>query len=375
MGFGRGLERGSEIVGGDVEGGDVKAVVALPFVLAACSAPAALPELAEASARQRRGEVDGAVRAYRDAQESCRAVKPARRQREACTEAQLGEAETLEAAQRAGEARAAYRRIAAAPASDEAAATACLRLGRLELAGGDEVAAWRAWWRCVTEWPDEPSAGDALRELVSDGRGRDARALVTQMGEVLTVVAQSQVADNLVWWMAELSEREMREQETARALYDRLPRDYPMSGMRDDARWHAARISRELGDGRGAAERLRGLLATREVALGAGSYFSIWLDDAQLELGKVLRDELGDRKGAAAAFRRLERDYPASTLIDDATWELARTLHAGGDKPGTCAALGELARRFEDSRHAEAAKALGAEAGCAPRAVEKKGEP
>lgn len=350
------------------------AALALPLLLSACSAPAALPELAEAGARERRGDVDGAVRAYRAAQQSCQAVKPERRRREACTQAQLGEGEALEAAQREGEALEAYRRISEAPASDEAAAVASLRLGRLSRARGDEVAAWRAWWRCVTEWPDEPSAGDALRELVSDGRGRDARALVTQLGEVLTVVAQSQVADNLVWWMAELAEQELGERETARALYDRLPRDYPASGMRDDARWHAARISRELGDGRGAAERLRALLATREVALGAGSYFSIWLDDAQLELGKVLRDDLGDHKGAVAAFRRLERDYPASTLIDDATWELAKTLFGGGDKPGTCAALAQLAKRFEDSRHLEAAKALGAEAGCAPSESSGAGE-
>lgn len=337
--------------------------LALLFALG-CSAPATLPELAEASSRERAGDVDGAVRAYRRAEERCRALQPERRRREACSEAQLGQAEALEAAERQEEALAVYQRLAAHPASDVVAATALLRIGRIELGRGCEVPAWRAWWRCVTDFPDEPSAGDALRALVSDGRGRDARALVTQLGAVLTAVPRSQVADNLLWSLADLSEHELARPETARALYDRLPRDYPGSGLRDDARWHAARISRAIGDPRGAVKRLRELLATREVALGAGSYFSIWLDDAQLELGKVLRDDLGERAAAAAVFRELAEDYPASTLIDDATWELASTSFDSGDRKGTCRALAELAKKHPDSRHAAKARELGGRARC-----------
>lgn len=331
---------------------------------AACSAPATLPELAEAATRERDGDVEGALRAYRQAERSCQALRPERKRRDACSEAQLGQAEVLEGAQRTDEALATYQRLAAAPASDTVAATAQLRLGRLELARGRPAPAWRALWKCVTDWPDEPSATDALRLLVDDGRDRDARALTTQLGEVLTAVATSQVADNLVWSLADLSEHELARPETARALYDRLPRDYPQSGLRDDARWHAARISRALGDARGAVTRLRELLATREVALGAGSYFSIWLDDAQLELGRVLRDDLRDRPGAIAAFRQLDDDYPASTLIDDATWELARTLFDAGDAAATCRAIAELEKKFPDSRYAPAARELGQRAGC-----------
>jgi Tetratricopeptide repeat len=134
--------------------------------------------------------------------------------------------------------------------------------------------------------------------------------------------------------------------------------DYPASGLRDDARWHAARLSRQLGDFVGAARRLRLLLATREVAFGAGSYFSIWLDDAQLELGRLLRDALGDPAGALAAFRRLPRDYPASILRDDAAWEIAETLRRSGAHAAACAAAAELARRFPESRHLASARAL-----------------
>jgi tetratricopeptide (TPR) repeat protein len=321
------------------------------FALVACSAPAPLPELITAEAHSRDGRVDDAVRAYQSAQRTCQQLRPPRKRIEACTEAQLGEAEALEAAQRWPQAIAAYQRSADNPASELVAATSWYRIGRMQLAAGRSEAAWTALWRCVTRWPDEPSAGDALRLLVSDGRGRNPRALVSQLGEVLTAVAETAVADNLVWSLADLSEHELGESATARALYDRVAVDYPGSGFRDDARWHAARLSRVMGDGAGAVRRLRGLLSTREVALGAGSYFSIWLDDAQLELGRILRDDLGDRRAAVAAFRQLPRDYPASTLIDDSLWELAVTLEQLDDRAAACVTLVDVNRRFADSRY------------------------
>ncbi|MBA3820124.1 MAG: tetratricopeptide repeat protein, partial [Deltaproteobacteria bacterium] len=89
----------------------------------------------------------------------------------------------------------------------------------------------------------------------------------------------------------------------------------------------------------------------REVAFGAGSYFSIWLDDAQLELGRVLRDDLADLPAAIAAFRRLPKDYPASILIDDATYELAITQERAGDHAGACASLARLAKRAPQSKY------------------------
>jgi tetratricopeptide (TPR) repeat protein len=199
-----------------------------------------------------------------------------------------------------------------------------------------------------------------LRAVVGDGRRRDPRALADQLAGLLTPLAETQLADNLLWELAGLTERELGAPAAARALYDRIPADHPASGMRDDARWHAARISRALRDPRGAVDRLRALLATREVALGAGSYFSVWLDDAQLELGRTLRDDLGDLAGAIAAFRQLPADYPASILGDDALYELAVSLEAARDHAGACAALARLAARFADSRYA----ARGPELGC-----------
>lgn len=329
----------------------------------ACSAPATMSDLTTAERRADQGDTEGAIAAYRQAQAHCGQLRPARRAKAACADALLGEAEVLEHAGRSAEAIGAYAAIPARAPNDPAtAAIATLRAGELQLRGGDVTAAWTSLWRVITDWPDEGPASDAVRLLLEDGRARDPRALADQLAKLLTALAETGVADNLVWSLADLTEHELANPPAARALYDRIPVDFPGSGLRDDARWHGARISRALGDPRGAVTRLRGLLATREVAIGAGSYFSVWLDDAQLELGKILRDDLHDAPGAIAAFERLPRDYPASILRDDALYELAVTHHAAGDAARTCAALARLAKLAPDSKYL----AHRTELGCPP---------
>ncbi|HEY5947796.1 MAG TPA: tetratricopeptide repeat protein [Kofleriaceae bacterium] len=335
------------------------------FVLGGCSAPATLPELVQAEHAADRGDVEGALAAYREAQTGCKRLQPERRSKQACSEALLGEAEVLEHAGRKDAAITTYLAIPAkAPGDDMTAATATYRAGGLLLDAHRDVDAWTALWRVVTDYPDEALAGDALEKIVDDGRHRDARALADQLGKLLTPLADTQVGDNLVWALADLTEHELANREAARALYDRIPADYPNSGLRDDARWHAARLSRELGDPKGAVQRLRALVATREVSLGAGSYFSIWLDDAQLLLGQLLRDELADLPGAIAAFRKLPKDYPASILRDDALYELATTYAKAGDPKGACRAIADLRKQSPDSKYIERGSALGAELKC-----------
>jgi TolA-binding protein len=337
-------------------------VVAL---LWACSAPATLPELVQAEKAADRGDVEAALRAYREAQTGCKRLKPERRSKQACGEALLGEAEVLERAGRRDEAMRTYLAIPGKTVDDNTtAAIATYRAGGLLLEAKHDVEAWTALWKVVTDYPDEAPAGDALEKLVDDGRRRDARALADQLGKLLTPLAETQVGDNLVWALADLNDKELANKQAARALYDRIPADYPKSGLRDDARGHGARLSRELGDPKGAAQRLRGLLATREVAIGAGSYFSIWLDNAQLELGKVLRDDLQDLPGAIAAFRKLPKDYPDSILRDDALYELASTHAKAGQATEACRAIADLRKQSPDSKYTEEVSALGAELKC-----------
>ncbi len=326
------------------------------LALAACSAPALPTDLRQAYERERAGDVEGALISYRKAQGRCVGAI-SRLDREDCDRALLGEAELLEREGRAAEAITAYAAIPErSGGSPPASAQGLFRAGRLAYDADRVPEAAGFLWRVVDEFPDEAFAADAIGYVVARTRAVDTRALWARLSELYPRLDHTAVADNLLWHLADLAEHELGDRAAARELYDRIPRDHPDSGLRDDARWHAARLSRAGGDARGAVERLRALLATREVALGAGSYFSIWLDDAQLELGRVLRDDLRDLGGAAAAFNRLPKDYPASILIDDALDELAATELARGDAAAACKAADRLLAKDPESRFAERAR-------------------
>ena len=319
----------------------------------ACAAPRPLPDLAEAERLHRAGDDDGALIAYRRAQESCQRERDPLRRRAACAEAYSGRAELLVDLGRIEQAIEAFDQAAGALAAESpsAAARATLRSGQLRLDRGDEVAAYQRLWAVVTTWPETAFAGDALKVLLRDGRTRNPDQLYQVLAQLNARIGSSEIGDNLEWAMADLAEHEKEDPGLARRHLDRLVASHPKSGLVDDARWHGARLSRALGDPAGAAERLRALLATREVSWGgAGSYFSVWLDNAQLELGRVLRDELHQPAEALAAFEQLPGDYPASILVDDALWERAVTLERMGQGKRACAVLAELHQKHPDSR-------------------------
>ncbi|HTJ42458.1 MAG TPA: tetratricopeptide repeat protein [Kofleriaceae bacterium] len=353
----------------------MRALLLLSIV--ACSAPAPLPELARAERAERAGRTDEALAQYRAAQKTCTGIKGERRRREICGQALVGEASLLADSGRTDEAIRAFAAIPERAGGDPPpSAQGLFRAGQLALERAEaktppddrEVAqAWNLLWRTVTEYPDEAFAGDAIELLVRDGRGRDARALYDELGKLGGALDDTKVADNLLWAMADLAEHELHDPAAARALYDRIDEDHKDSGLRDDAYWRAANLSRAIGDPQGAVTRLRTFLATREVAFGAGSYFSIWLDDAQLLLGQILRDDLHDNAGAATAFRQLPELYPASILRDDALIELAETLAASGDAKGACDALAKLKHDWPDSKFlTERAPAVANKAACKP---------
>ncbi len=319
--------------------------------LAACSAPALPADLAAAEGHHKAGRVDAAERSYLAAQSSCKKIRDRRLRREHCADAHIRRAELLEDQDRLADAAAAYEATPAALEGDEVpSAKALYRAGRLRLRLGEEARGYDLLWKTITDYPDVAYANDALRVLLADGRGRNPKQLYGVLAGLVESLEGAEIGDALLYAMADLAERELATPAVALQHYDRITVDFPQGGLRDEAWWHGARIARALGDPRGAAARLRKLLATREVAFGVGSYFSIWLDDAQLELGRVLRDDLADVDGARAAFERLPRDYPASILRDDALWELAVTQQKAGRRDQACATLARLRRDWPESR-------------------------
>jgi tetratricopeptide (TPR) repeat protein len=331
-----------------------------------CSAPALLNDLAEAERYERAGEHERALAAYEAAQTSCRHIRQKRLRRDTCAQAHIGRAELLEELGRIDEAAVAYEATPAALARDPIpSGKATYRAGRLRLDMGKEERGYALLWKAITDYPDVVYAVDALQRILQDGRQRNPAQLYGVLGELVAPLAGNEVSDNILLAMAELAEKDFRHPKRALSHYDQIVAEYRDGGLYDEALWHGARLARATGDPRGAAKRLRMLLATREVSLHVGSYFSVWLDNAQLELGKILRDDLRDPRAAIRAFRQLPRDYPASILQDDAVFETAVAWELAGEVGRACEALAHLRAKWPDSKYElELGPALRRKLGC-----------
>jgi tetratricopeptide (TPR) repeat protein len=335
---------------------------------AACSAPALLTDLAEAERLERAGEPDRALAAYTSAMQSCRHIRNPRQRAQTCAGAHHGHADLLADLGRKAEAADAYEAIPGALGNDpDPAGRAVYQAARLRLELGEDARAYDLFWRAIADYPDAASADLALALVVVDGRRRNPGELYQALAGLAEALAETEVADNLFFAMAELAEADLGDPAAALAAYDHVAAHHTAGPLFDDALWHGARLARALGDARGAVRRYRKLLATREVALIVGSYFSEWHDDAQLELGRVLRDDLGDASGALAAFARLPRDYPDSVLHDDAQWERAVTWERDRHADRACQALHALRKKWPDSKYElELAPTMRTRLSCAP---------
>jgi tetratricopeptide (TPR) repeat protein len=289
-----------------------------------------------------------------------------RRRRSACASAHLQYAELLVSLSRLPEAARAYHEAERTLTTTPDAAQACYNAALVYMRMDNDQRAYHYLWRTVTHYPNEAFAADAMKHILRDGRTRAPEDLRTQLTKLSCSLAKTKIADNLLSALAQLEEHEFSAPERALALYDQLVKEHRSSGLFDDALWHGARLSRQLGDPHGAVERLRKLLATRVVALGAGSYFSVWLDDAQLELGIVLRDDLEAYSDAVSAFATLPSDYPDSILRDDALYERAVTKARMGAQEAACKDLSKLRKLYPDSKYElEKAPELRTQLGCA----------
>ncbi len=334
--------------------------------LLSCSAPAQIRDLRAAESYEAARQYKHALQAYRAAQQSCRDVSSKRRRREACAAAYLQYAELLVDMGQTQDAIEAYHTTETVLAGDaRASARACFASALLYEQLGDDQAHYKYLWRTITNYPNQESAADASKRLLHSGRKRSPEQLREAFKGLVVPLADTKIADNLLEALAELEEVEFQSPKTALHYYDLLVEGHPTSGFYDDALWHGARLSRSLGDPAGAVRRLRQLLRTRVVALGAGSYFSVWLDNAQLELGIVLRDDLQDYNGAIKAFATLPSDYPASILRDDALFERAVAKAKAGHKDNACKDLTKLKTKYKDSKYElQEAPALRASLGC-----------
>ena len=274
----------------------------------------------------------------------------------------FAQAEALEKDGRWAEAVAEYERVARVEKSTQGreparalVRAAQIRADRLNDAAGAATDCWRA----IRAWPDAAPTDDAVREL----KRLNPPNLRADLLAAARSLARTEVGDNLRFTAAELIEKD--EALRARAEYEALARDYPQSGLRDDALFRAAKIARAAGDADGALDDLRAITARQRDSMLVGSFNSALMDDAQLEAGRIWLEDKKDLKGAVAAWEKLRDEMPDSTLRDDAQMSIARAYGDAGDAGHACAALTRLRHDFPDSRYLRReAPALGARLGC-----------
>jgi tetratricopeptide (TPR) repeat protein len=321
-------------------------------LIVACSGPPKPVELSRAESAESAGKDDQALLEYEQATRSCVHQKTRERRRRFCGLAYSGRAFTLERLGRLDDAVAAWLLMAKdLGAYDDERGRALHEAALLRLHQGRDKDAYDLFWKVIVEAPDASAAEDALRVVLRDGRRRNPRQLDGVFGELFLRQADHELGDNLLLARADLAEHELEDNKSALTFYDELARRYPKGPLYDDALWHGARLARAAGDAPGALTRLDKLLATRETAFIIGSYHSEWLDNAQLEVGLIRRDDLKDLPGAERAFEGLGELYGDSLLRDDALWELAVTREQRGDKPGACRAVAAIAKKFAESKH------------------------
>jgi tetratricopeptide (TPR) repeat protein len=345
-------------------------VLSAALALAACGVRKPPTELTQARRLEKRGDDAGALASYDGAVAVCARLREPAERLKVCAQAMSGRAFTLERLGRADEATRAWLDMAKALAdSPDDAGRALHEAALLELRRGHDKPAYDLFWRVIVEHPDSTAADDSLRVVVRDGRRRNPRELDGVLAQLWQREQASELGDNLLQARADLAEHELGDARAAIDHWDQLAAHYPKGSLFDDALWNAARLARAGGDPKGALVRLRKLLATREEAFMIGSYHSVFLDDAQLELGRILRDDLGDARAALGEFTQLPKDYPDSVLRDDALWELATTQAALADAKAACATLAALAKQYPDSKYLlddeGAARALATRLGCA----------
>ncbi len=308
------------------------------------------------------GRHDEAARHYREAAAGARSPRD------------RDEALYLEAAtyQRAGDrarALAAYDALAAASPPGERGDRARFDAAFLRAAGGEA----KGWADLEAALYARPSAASARRALEAIVRRRDEErsgGALAWLEAARGRLGATDLAENVAYLRAHALERAGRLREARDAFAETAARHpYPYGALADDAWWNASLLDERLGDRRAAADDLRRLLAPRErSAFGQGSYERARYDDAQFRLAVLYRDALGDEAAARREFRRLYRDFPASTLRDDALWAEARLARRAGDGAALCSIAAELRDHLAESRYAGCSALLCARVAPPPKA-------
>jgi TolA-binding protein len=260
---------------------------------------------------------------------------------------------------RTGEARSVLRNLAAERAGAMQAPRALYVAARIrERELGDPAGAEIELEETIRRFPKSDAAQRALRRLADLRARRDPADAVERLRRFYRRYRHGPLGPQAAYLAARLCEERLASAPDAIRLYELLARRYPKSGLYDDALWRAAALHRRHGRPGRAIRLYRRIVETRRESWALGSYNSIYLDRAALEIPRIELEDLRDPRRAARGFRELALGYPHSLLRAEARKLLIRALLAQGRSAEARRELAELVRLHPDSRHTREAKKL-----------------
>jgi TolA-binding protein len=263
-----------------------------------------------------------------------------------------------------------YRALAAQGPSAERRARADFALAELLQKTGSEQAGQEQLAAAIRRNPSSGLARDALARHLSYLRKRGGTELtLAYLAREAAALRGSELSESLAYRRArELDDAGRRAEARDAYLACAAAFPYPSGAYWDDALWRAAQQELALGAPKLAIAHLSRMLSEQESASIMGSYERARYAEAQLELGRIYRDELHDPARARVELRKVWQRHPKSQLADDALFQEALLAKGASDETGACSAASILVTQLPGSRYAACAHLLCARLAATPSA-------
>lgn len=196
-----------------------------------------------------------------------------------------------------------------------------------------------------------PSDGHAIVAIRRRARHEDETSTEAALAYLDGLVAPTRGTEleEFVLYERALRLARLQRDEPALAAYLDLAARFPYPGPHwDDALFHASELHERLGKYDDALADLRRMLVEREHSDSPGPYERPLFPSAAFRIAVLLRDRIGDKKAARAAFLAFANDFVNAQTRDDALWEAARLGENDDDR---CSPLKELLSVRPDSRY------------------------
>lgn len=258
---------------------------------------------------------------------------------------------------------------------DHEAAKAMWRTAEVHREVYGDIAAWEAWSvRVVETFPNAIPADDALLALLRHWRAAGTpETFVSFASARYEALANTEIADNLVYWSGRVLQEDLGQTEAALELYAVIRFRFHRSGFWDDAIWrtilgyrslHAADPSYRDPVGRSWEDiELRALanfIEAREVSWVMADYESSHYIPTLYRIAEI-HEQRGELEEAIATYRRFQAMYPLSLRVDDVQYRIMELQATLGDVASMRAALAWLQETYPESKFIDDGQALIAE--------------